>query len=252
MEPVYSPEVLPANVQKDIQDLSERLHITPADLPDVITKSVDQIKVFADKKDNAIACAEKARIASESAKAVKVTFFKNKRVAIEQLQDAVLESVDAIDSLVDAQSAAFESIQKIAEAEKFLLAIGVMNSALNRMVIRELELRLKNASQEKLTAQAKKEIESIINQLHAQEDESRRIESHAQALHEHEESISRLESEIQLMKSKSAPVYTPTEANEDTTRDTSEKKSSAGPYIMAVFSLLIAIATIVLSILHII
>ena len=197
----YSYENLPVSVQQELGQLARSLNFNPKKLPSIIEERVCQIEKYSVAKIEAERAADKASEAAKKAKECQVTWISGKKVAIENLQSAVMEQSSAINSLVLAQKNAFNSINKLAEVENFLLAIGVMNTGLNRMVIRELELRLKNASKERLSELARLEIESIIKQLHAQEDANRRIEVHASALKEHDRLLNSTTEELKVVRS---------------------------------------------------
>ena len=80
-------------------------------------------------------------------------------------------------SLADAQAAAmsaqerqFEYQQKLSDITKFLFRLGLTNIAMNRVVVEELEYRLRNATQEELDDLARAEIENLLKRLKMQQD----------------------------------------------------------------------------------
>ena len=86
----------------------------------------------------------------------------------EQTQKVVEYAIDAIDNNALATKALFNNQILLANASKQLYALGVMGIASNRIVVREIRLRLKNASQEELDDLARKELESVVNELEKQ------------------------------------------------------------------------------------
>ena len=86
----------------------------------------------------------------------------------EQTQKVVEYAIDAIDNNALATKALFNNQILLANASKQLYALGVMGIASNRIVVREIKLRLKNASQEELDDLARKELESVVNELEKQ------------------------------------------------------------------------------------
>lgn len=79
----------------------------------------------------------------------------------------------------------------MAEVEKTVLSISCMSIAMNRSTVRELELKLKGASKEKLSELAKKELQSVIKQIRQQQDileKQDRIEENVKKVHEETES----------------------------------------------------------------
>lgn len=127
---------------------------------------------------------------------------KKKEEAIEALQDAAVKQANALISSNSAIKQLFENQKKFANAIQFLFALGVTNIAANRTVVRELELKLKNASKEELSELARKEIENVILQLRAQEDMFKRLEGHDSLLREHKDSVEKLNNSINTMKIK--------------------------------------------------
>lgn len=95
------------------------------------------------------------------------TFGRNK-AKTEQTQKVVEYSIDAIDNNALATKALFNNQILLANASKQLYALGVMGIASNRIVVREIRLRLKNASQEELDDLARKELENVVNELEKQ------------------------------------------------------------------------------------
>ena len=86
----------------------------------------------------------------------------------EQTQKVVEYAIDAIDNNALATKALFNNQILLAKASKQLYALGVMGIASNRIVVREIRLRLKNASREELDDLARKELESVVNELEKQ------------------------------------------------------------------------------------
>ena len=86
----------------------------------------------------------------------------------EQAQKVVEYAIDAIDNNALATKALFNNQILLANASKQLYALGVMGIASNRIVVREIRLRLKNASQEELDDLARKELENVVNELEKQ------------------------------------------------------------------------------------
>ena len=103
------------------------------------------------------------------------TFGRN-RDNIEETQRVLGLLVEAMDSNIDASKVMFNQIQSIARYSKKLFAIGVMSIAANRIVVREIQKRLENASKEEISTLAREELESVIRQLKHQESLERALE----------------------------------------------------------------------------
>lgn len=86
------------------------------------------------------------------------------------MQDATVDLAKAQIAAVEAQKISFGYQQKLGEITKYLFELGISNIAMNRSVVRELELKLKGASEKELDELARKEIISVVKQLKAQED----------------------------------------------------------------------------------
>ena len=169
---------------------AQTIEFNPQLLPKVIEEQIDSLKDFENKKKDAEKKAAIAKRAANEAKKVQLKWYKSDKNAIESLQTACSQLSDATTALVDAQAMAFLSQKKLTDVTKFLLGLGLTNVATSRMIIRELELRLKNASEEQIDELARQELENVVKQLKAQEDMQSRIEKHANALHEHDNCLS--------------------------------------------------------------
>ena len=124
------------------------------------------------KKDSVEYLTEYASKALETTKwaSYKPTGLFQKEEAIEALQSATVQISEAKTASAEASNVSFEYQKKLGEMTRFLFGLGVSNIAMNRSVIRELELRLKGASVEELDALAQQELLGVIKQLKAQED----------------------------------------------------------------------------------
>ncbi len=142
--------------------------VSESQLPLVISTQFDNLneieKNVKKAVDLAIQAKEKAQGAQVSAGAFK------KKTAIELLQGAVQGNAEAQISIVDAQKLLFEYQAELTKITKYLFCLGVSNIAMNRSVVRELEKKLKGASEEEISDLAKQELRDVILQLKAQED----------------------------------------------------------------------------------
>lgn len=93
----------------------------------------------------------------------------NQKEAINATQDAVRSLADAQTALSDAQKVLFENQQKLASGMRYLLMLGASSIAMNRIVITELETKLKQASCECLSENARDELLNIVKLLREQE-----------------------------------------------------------------------------------
>ena len=84
----------------------------------------------------------------------------------------------------------------MAKSVRYLFGLGVMNIASHRSIVRQLELQLRNASEEELSELARREIENVILQLRAQEDMQKKIDNQDEIIREHRGYILSLHEEI--------------------------------------------------------
>lgn len=187
------PEILPQYVVNDNDpDNPFVIEFNPKDLPNIITEQGKTLNDFCIQKEKAIEAAKVAKDKAVEANKKKVGWFTGKKVAIEELQSATVSISDALDSLTVAVNQSYKNQEKIAKVNEFLLGLGLTNTTLNRMVIRELEMKLNNASPEELSELAKQELMSVLRQLKAQEDIQNRLEKQAEGLRLHDETLEQL------------------------------------------------------------
>ena len=139
------------------------------DLPVIIATQYDKLKELEDNVERAYTLAQSASDSADSAY-YKSAGFGHKKADIESLQDAVKDLGSAQISAAEAQKISFEYQTKLAEITKYLFGLGASSIAMNRSVVRELELKLKGASAEEISDLAKQELVNVVTQLKAQED----------------------------------------------------------------------------------
>lgn len=161
------------------------IEVSASQVPTIIQ---EQFKGLSALRENVSKATEKAENAMERAEVArgKSAGLFHKKEAIESLQEATVDLADAQIAAAQAQEVSFEYQQKIAEITKYLFALGVSNIAMNRCVVRELELKLKGASEEELDELARQEICAVVKQLKAQEDIMKKQEDMGQKVKAHE------------------------------------------------------------------
>lgn len=168
-----------------------KLHIEDQDesmVPTLIQQQFSQLQVLRNNVDMATKKAEKAQSSVKYAKEKSAGLFKKKE-AIESLQNAAVDLAEAQISAAEAQEVSFEYQQKLGEITKYLFGLGVTNIAANRSVVRELEMRLKGASEEELDEFARQELLGVVKQLKAQEDIMKKQSELSQWVKEHEDKL---------------------------------------------------------------
>lgn len=168
--------------ETDITDFNAK------DLPELIHKQYEELKNLDAIIKNAMDSAEKANKSAENARNMSAGFGK-KKAAIEELQMAGEDLAKAVQSGVEAQKTSFEFQTKLARISKYLFGLGVSNIASNRFVVRELEMRLKGASQEELSELARQELMTVVKQLKEQEDILRKLDNILNKIKIHDESL---------------------------------------------------------------
>lgn len=177
----------PKMLQEDVLEISQE------NLSEVLQGKIVEISHLGKSVEKAIADAGKACAKAEKARRKSAGAFK-KKSAIEALQSAGVELAVAVQSEAEAQKIAFESITRLGKITKYLFELGVTNIANNRLVVQEIEARLKGASQEEISALAREELISVVRQLKAQEDVLKKQEILSEATKNHERQM-KLQSE---------------------------------------------------------
>lgn len=184
------PEIFPQHVVNENNiDNRSVIEFNPLDLPNIITEQGKTLNKFCEQKKSAEEKAKKAKDKADEANNKKVGWLTGKKVAIEELQSATVSISEALESLTEAVNQSYINQEKIAKVNEYLLGLGLRNTTLNRMVIRELEMKLNNASPEELSELAKQELMSVLRQLKAQEDVQNRLEKQAEGLRFHDEKL---------------------------------------------------------------
>jgi hypothetical protein len=146
--------------------------IRDEDLPAVVSEQVTVIENLHKEIEKSIKLAEEAKKTAEDAgfKTNAMGFMGGRRDAIIALQKSGIDLSEAVCSNTEALDKAFQALTKLSNATKYLFALGVSSLALNRRVVRELELKLRGASADQLKDKAREEVLNVIRQLKAQED----------------------------------------------------------------------------------
>lgn len=154
---------------------SEDMHfvIDETKLPELIQGQIGKLNELDAGVKKALETAEKAELRAQAARKLSAgwsLFNDRKKEAIEGLQEVGVELAEAVQLGTHAQKISFELQARLAEVAKYLFALGVGNIAANRMVVRELEMRLHGASEKELSDLARQEVMSVVRQLKEQED----------------------------------------------------------------------------------
>lgn len=162
--------------------------INEKDLPIMIQGQISKLNELDKSVKKAMRAAAAARDSATNAKKKSAGIGK-KKVAIEELQSAGIDLAEAVQSGAEAQRVSFEFQTKIPEISKYLFGLGVSNITSNRFVVRELELRLKGASQKELSELARQELVMVVKQLKEQEDILRKQDNFSKMIKSHDERL---------------------------------------------------------------
>ena len=185
-------------------------NVSADQLPKVIGETYSEISAIDEKIKSAISKANEAKkLADEASQknADRSLFHDNKREAIEALQKSNQSLADALSENVVANEQLFQNQQKMAMGLSYLFGLGVMSIAANRTVVRELEMKLRDASEEELSDLARQEIYNVVLQLRAQEDMQYKIDKVEANIREINGQIEALFSEVNSFKSSCVSVH---------------------------------------------
>lgn len=161
-------------------------------LPELIQSQIRKLNELDAGVKKALGAAGKAEQRAKEAGKLSASFWSfsdQKKEAIEGLQKAGIELAEAVQLEVQAQKLSFEFQTRLAEITKHFFTLGVSNIAANRVVVRELEMRLRGASESELSELARQEVMSVIQQLKEQEDLLRKQEQMRKELSGHDSKI---------------------------------------------------------------
>lgn len=162
--------------------------VDEAEIPNIVTSQFSSLQELSNKYEDALTKAKSAKEAAETAHEKSAGLFKKKE-AIEALQDAQLDTAEALISMTDVQKLTLEYQEKITQITQYLFGLGISNIAANRSVVRQLELKLKGASKEELSELARQELLNVVKQLKAQEDIMEKQSKLSSKVHDHDKRI---------------------------------------------------------------
>lgn len=178
------------------------LNINLSDFPTIIANTCNNITVCDQKVNKALEDAGKAKSTAEIAANKEHTFWKGKGKTLDALQNAAITLAQSQLSSTEAIEQCFNNQKIMANSIAYLFAMGCINMTANRTVVREIQMRLSNASKEELSEFARQELQNVILQLKAQEDLYNRIEKHASLLKDQDENIDELNKAVNTLQNK--------------------------------------------------
>ena len=171
------------------------IRLNELDYPAYVQNEIKAMRESERKVQSAVNMANVAKDTASTAKSKSAGWGK-KKVAIQTLQGAVKDLAEAVVGQADAQKAQFECQNRIVEVTKKLFALGVSNITANRIIVRELELRLKEASEDEISELERREINNVVEQLKARERIEVQLEKLISTSNQNSEDIKVLELDI--------------------------------------------------------
>lgn len=183
--------------ESSVSDLTLKLNVD---------EKIDSICVIDREYKETCALAEQARdrahkaltAADEASK--KSAGFGKKKKAIEALQAAQKEQSLATETNTQAITKIAMLQERIIEATKALFALGISNVAANRSVYRQLELKMKGASEQELSDFARYEVLAVMQQLNEQQDMMARHNKLSEKVHEQNDLLKNQASAIEALE----------------------------------------------------
>lgn len=175
------------------------LKLNVDDKIDVICEIDEEFKKALELAQLADKRAKRAKSYAEEAKK-KSTRFGKRKVAIEALQESGYENAISNQSNSEAITKIAMLQQRIIEATKALFSLGVSNIAANRSVYRQLELRMKGASEQELSDFARNEVLAVMQQLNEQQDVMAKQNKLSEKVHEHNDLLKNQASAIEALE----------------------------------------------------
>lgn len=148
-------------------------------LSDLITTRIDALndleKHIIEAEEAAETAVKEANNVKEGIKSGIIWKSLDKDKAIKKLQNAAIITAKALEESSDAHKKTFEYQKRLTNITYSLFRLGVSNIATNRSLVREIELRLKGASEKEISNLARNELVRVITQLKEQEDLQKKL-----------------------------------------------------------------------------
>lgn len=160
-------------------NINNNIQLVPANLAPTVLSKIETISQSAENVEKALEAARNAKDSADAASKKSAGWSltgKDKKEAIEALQNSGLELAVGIQNIADAQKVMFDNLTNITDATKYLFGLGVANIATTRVVIDTITSGLKDASKHKISQRAKESLLGVVQQLKAQEDLFNKVE----------------------------------------------------------------------------
>ena len=162
---------------------ADKMVIDASKIPALVEEQYGKLAKLDKQVGKAIKKAKSAEEAAEKAGNCKKGLFR-KKAALQTISGAVEALSEANMNNAQGLSEAFKFMQSLAEINQGLFGLAAMSTAANNTVLQQLELKLKGASAEKLSALARSELNRTIsilknqgNVLAEQDKQKKRLEA---------------------------------------------------------------------------
>lgn len=162
---------------------ADKMVIDASKIPALVEEQYGKLAKLDKQVGKAIKKAKSAEEAAEKAENCKKGLFR-KKAALQTISGAVEALSEANMNNAQGLSEAFKFMQSLAEINQGLFGLAAMSTAANNTVLQQLELKLKGASAEKLSALARSELNRTIsilknqgNVLAEQDKQKKRLEA---------------------------------------------------------------------------
>lgn len=164
-----------------LPEVRDARKIEVSQVPAYIEKSVTQLQKLSHRIEESASAGRDATNAAREAQGKRATFSwyesaKKEREMIAALQKSGVAQAKAIETFSDAQKLTFDYLSDVMKILRGLFVLGCASLAKNRMVVKELEARLRGAGEDQLNELARQELESLLMQLNEQRDVMERQE----------------------------------------------------------------------------
>ena len=188
-------------VNMDINEIfSEKIeNVNASEVPELIKSQfslLGEIRIRIDKAVKSAYGVKKTVVNQVGGKA------KGTKESLEDLNKAAITIASAQIEAMTAQQISFEYQQKLADITRFLFCLGLTNITMNRVVVKELELKLREASEDELDDLARSEIEGLLKRLKAQQDLDKKLSDLSDKVREQQVRLNRQEQQINELQSK--------------------------------------------------
>lgn len=176
-----------------MEELNEKnIDIDENQVPKLISDQFTILKEYTSKFIQAKEKAESAKQQIDKSKEKGVHIFKMKN-SIEDLQNNQVALLDLNKITMDLQETSLEYQKKLSEITQNLFRLGVANITVNRMVVKELLMRLEEATEDEIDEATRLEILNVVKELKEQEDLYLKTTQITEIVKEHDNKIYDLE-----------------------------------------------------------